>query len=276
MNNFTVRTISSIVFGAVMVCGLLFHGTVYGALFLLIMLIAMREFYAMSLSTLYAMEQRLAFLAAAIFFTTTVMTCQGTLAARWIALGVLPLMLIPIFLIFRQNRTEFERVAYLYAGLLYIATPVCLSPFLVFRDGSFNGFLLLSIFIIIWLCDVGAYCIGTLLGQKPDSRKLAPAISPKKSWWGFWGGVFFGTVAAVVLHFVGWLPFSLGHSVAIGALVSVGGVCGDLFESLWKRHFGVKDSGNVIPGHGGMLDRFDSSFMAIPLALIYLVICGLI
>ena len=83
-------------------------------------------------------------------------------------------------------------------------------------------------------------------------------------------------MAAVVLHFVGWMPFSLRHSVALGALVSVSGVCGDLFESLWKRHFGVKDSGNVIPGHGGMLDRFDSSFLAIPFALVYLVICGLV
>ena len=276
MNNFTVRTISSVVFGAVMVCGLIFHGTIYGALFLMIMLIAMREFYEMSLGALYSIEQRMAYLSAAIFFSTALMASQGLLAVRWVALGVLPLLLVPIFLIFRKQRTEFERVAYLYTGLVYIATPVCLSPFIVFRDGSFNGFLLLSIFIIIWLCDVGAYCIGSMLGQKPGAKKLAPSISPKKSWWGFWGGVFLGTVAAVVLHFVGWLPFSLGHSVALGVLVSVSGVCGDLFESLWKRHFGVKDSGNVIPGHGGMLDRFDSSFMAIPAALIYLVICGLI
>ena len=276
MNNFAVRTISSVVFGAVMVAGLLFSGIFYGALFLLVMLMAMREFYNMALGSQYALGQRLAMFSAAIFLATTVIFCQGNLEAKWILLGILPLMLMPVIYVFMKQRPEFGRVAYIYAGLLYIAMPICLSPFLVFNGGEFNGFLLLSIFIVIWLCDVGAYCVGTALGQKPDSKKLAPSISPKKSWWGFWGGVFFGTLAGLVLHFVGWMPFSLIHCIVLGALISVCGVCGDLFESLWKRWFGVKDSGNCIPGHGGMLDRFDSSLMAIPVALVYLVIAGLI
>ena len=135
---------------------------------------------------------------------------------------------------------------------------------------------MLSLFILIWMSDVGAYCVGTALGQRPDARKLAPSISPKKSWWGFWGGVFFCVAAAVGLHFLTWLPFGLLHCIALGVIVSVAGVCGDLFESMWKRHFGVKDSGNCIPGHGGMLDRFDSSLVAIPLACVYLTLTGLL
>lgn len=276
MNNFAVRTISSVVFCAVMVAGLIFDGSVFGALFLIIMLVAMREFYNMALGSQYAAEQRLAMLSAAMFLTTTVVFCQGGIEARWILLGILPLMIMPVVFVFMKQRPEFGRVAYIYAGLLYIAMPLCLSPFIVYRGAEFNGFLLLSIFIVIWLCDVGAYCIGSVLGQKPGSRKLAPSISPKKSWWGFWGGVFFGTLAGIVLHFVGWMPFSLVHCIILGALVSVCGVCGDLFESLWKRWFGVKDSGNCIPGHGGMLDRFDSSLMAIPVALVYLVTTGIL
>jgi len=82
--------------------------------------------------------------------------------------------------------------------------------------------------------------------------------------------------AAVGLHYLTWLPFGLGHCIALGVIVSVGGVCGDLFESMWKRHFGVKDSGNCIPGHGGMLDRFDSSLVAIPMACVYLIAWGLL
>lgn len=276
MNNFATRTISSVVFGAVMVAGLIFDGSAYGALFLVVMLVAMREFYNMALGSQYALGQRLAMLSAAIFLTTVVVFCQGRLAPEWILLGVLPLIAMPIVYVFMKERPEFGRVAYIYTGLLYIAMPICLSPFVVYSGAEFNGFLLLSIFIVIWLCDIGAYCIGTALGQKPDSRKLAPTISPKKSWWGFWGGVFFGTLAGLVLHFVGWMPFSLGHCIALGAIISVSGVCGDLFESLWKRWFGFKDSGNCIPGHGGMLDRFDSSLLAIPVALVYLVIAGLI
>ena len=276
MNNFAVRTISSVVFGAVMVAGLYFSEIAFGALFLIIMLIAMREFYTMAMGSLYALEQRLAMFSAAIFFTTVLMYLQGNLDRQWILLGVLPLLFIPICLIFKKQRMEFGRVAYIYTGLVYIALPLCLSPFVAFGGYLFNGVNLLSIFIVIWLCDVGAYCIGTALGQKPDSKKLAPDISPKKSWWGFWGGVFFGILAAVVLHFVHWMPFNLVHCIALGAIISVAAVCGDLFESLWKRYFGVKDSGNIIPGHGGMLDRFDSSLMAIPAALLYMVIFGLI
>lgn len=277
MNNFAIRTITSVVFTAVMVAGLIFDGSVFGALFLIIMLVAMREFYSMALGSQYVLGQRLAMLSAAIFLTTTVLFCQGGLEARWILLGILPLMAKPVVFVFMKQRPEFGRVAYLYAGLLYIALPICLSPFIVYGgNGGFNGFLLLSIFIVIWLCDVGAYCVGSVMGQKPGAKKLAPSISPKKSWWGFWGGVFFGTLAGVVLHFVGWIPFSLVHSIVLGALISVCGVCGDLFESLWKRWFDVKDSGNCIPGHGGMLDRFDSSLMAIPVALAYIVIFGIL
>ena len=276
MNNFAVRTISSVVFCAVMVAGLIFDGSVFGALFLIIMLVAMREFYNMALGSQYAAGQRLAMLSAAMVLTTTVVFCQGGIEARWILLGILPLMVMPVVFVFMKQRPEFGRVAYIYAGLLYIAMPICLSPFLVYSGNGFNGHLLLSIFIVIWLCDVGAYCVGSALGQKPDSRKLAPSISPKKSWWGFFGGVFFGTLAGLVLHFVGWMPFSLAHCIVLGALISVCGVCGDLFESLWKRWFGVKDSGNCIPGHGGMLDRFDSSLMAIPVALAYIVIAGIL
>lgn len=276
MNNFTVRTLSSIVFGAVMVAGLYFSGVAFGALFLVIMLVAMREFYTMALGTQYAIEQRLAMLSAAVFLTAVVMYLQGTLERQWIVLGVLPLMFIPITLIFKKQRPDYGRIAYVFTGLLYIAMPLCLSPFVAFCGTGFNGVRLLCVFIIIWLCDIGAYCVGTALGQKPDSKKLAPDISPKKSWWGFWGGVFFGILSAVVLHFVGWLPFNILHCIVLGALISVSAVCGDLFESLWKRFFGVKDSGNIIPGHGGMLDRFDSSLMAIPVALIYLVATGLL
>ena len=79
-----------------------------------------------------------------------------------------------------------------------------------------------------------------------------------------------GVISGLLMHFIGWMPFPLIHCLVIGLLMSVGGICGDLFESQWKRRFGVKDSGSFMPGHGGMLDRFDSQFVAIPLAIAYL------
>ena len=276
MNNFTVRTISSVVFVAVMLAGLLLSPIAYGCLFLVIMTVAMQEFYGMALGRQYAVQQKLALLTAAAFFTIVLCHCNYGLDGRWAAAGLIPLTAIPVSVLMKKERPDFGSFSHIFVALVYIALPICLSPFLVFTNGTFSGITLLSLFILIWVSDVGAYCLGTAFGQKPDSRKLAPSISPKKSWWGFWGGVILCVVAAFVLHLIGWLPYGLVHSLVLGAIISMAGVCGDLFESLWKRWFGVKDSGNCIPGHGGMLDRFDSSLLAIPVAVVYLTLFGLL
>ena len=125
--------------------------------------------------------------------------------------------------------------------------------------------------MIIWGSDVGAYIFGITLGQR-YGKKLFPSISPKKSWIGFWGGMAMAIALAVGLHYLGMLPFDLPHCIAMSVLLNVTGVYGDLIESQWKRHYEVKDSGNIIPGHGGLLDRFDSALIAIPIGIIYLVV----
>ena len=145
-----------------------------------------------------------------------------------------------------------------------------------FIHGGFSGILLLCFFIMIWSSDVGAFCTGSLLGQRAGSRKLAPKISPNKSWAGFWGGLVFTSAASLILNRTGLLPLPLVHSLGLAVLVHCAGVCGDLLESKLKRKCGVKDSGNLIPGHGGLLDRFDSSMVAIPVGTLYLMIFNLI
>lgn len=276
MRNFIVRTLAGALFLIVMVCGIIFNEMVFGCLFAIIMIQALREFYDISLGESYGKQRMLALVAATVFYLTVYAHLVYGLDPRWIAAVLLPLALIPVSCIFDSDHSDFDRVSLVYSGLLYIALPVSLVPYLVVRDGFFDGTLLLSLFIIIWVSDIGAYCLGTLLGQKENSAKLAPSISPKKSWWGFWGGVILGTAAAVGLYFLTWMPYSFSHAIALGVIVSVGGVCGDLVESMWKRRYGVKDSGNCIPGHGGMLDRFDSSIIAIPLAAAYMVIFNLL
>ena len=136
---------------------------------------------------------------------------------------------------------------------------------------QYNPILPLSIFIFNWVNDTGAYCTGMLFGK----HRLFERISPKKSWEGSIGGAVFSIIAAIVLaHFFTFL--STGVWIGLGLTVVVFGTWGDLTESLMKRTLGIKDSGNILPGHGGMLDRFDSTLMAVPAAVVYLYLVGLI
>ena len=276
MSDLLKRTLTGIAFLVVMVFGLIWDRAIFACLFVTILCVALREFYNMTLGGRFRMQQILGLVAGAAAFLLMAWHCFFGLDLRWVTLAVIPLLLIPASCLLMPSHDGFADIAYIYAGLLYIALPVSLSPYMMMDGDVFDGWLMLSLFILIWSSDVGAYCIGTAFGQKPNSRRLAPSISPKKSWWGCWGGLFFCAAAAVGLHFLTWLPFSIIHCIALGVIVSVCGVCGDLYESLWKRHFGLKDSGKCIPGHGGMLDRFDSSLFAIPAAGLYMLIFGLI
>ena len=276
MSNFWLRTLTGIVFLVVMVFGLIWDRTLFGALFVVVLWVALQEFYRMALGTRFLFQQKLGLVAGAAAFLLVACHFFYGWDLRWLVLALVPLLLIPGSALFLGSRDGFGDLSYLYAGLLYIALPISLSPMLVMDREVFDGWLLLSFFILIWVSDVGAYCVGSTLGQRPDAKRLAPSISPHKSWWGFGGSIFFCVAAAVGLHFLTWLPYSLIHCVVIGLIISLGGTCGDLFESMWKRHFGVKDSGKCIPGHGGMLDRFDSSLVAIPMASVYLVLIDLL
>lgn len=276
MSNFWIRTLTGIAFLVVMVFGLIWDRAIFGALFVVILWVSMQEFYRMALGTRFRLQQKLGQVTGALAFLLVACHCFYGWDIHWLMLVLIPLLLIPVSCLFLSTREGFGDISYIYAGLVYIALPISFSPLIVMDGEVFDGWFLLSLFILIWCSDIGAYCVGTALGQREGARKLAPSISPKKSWWGFWGGIVFCVAAAAGLHYLTWLPFNLVDCLVLGLLVSLGGLCGDLFESMWKRQSGVKDSGNCIPGHGGMLDRFDSSLIAIPVACIYLVLRGLL
>ncbi len=276
MNNLAVRTISGVVFLALMVAGMLFHPIAFGVLFLVALYMSLREFLNITMGDRWILQQKLSLLTACLCFILIMGHIFWNLDIKWIACVLIPVLAISVSTVLAASHEKVEDVSFAFMGFLYVGLPFCLMPVLAGYGGDFNGIVLLNVFIIIWCSDVGAYVIGTLLGQKPDSRKLAPAISPKKSWWGLWGGIFFALIAALVLNLVGWMNYTLVHCLALGLLIAVSGVCGDLFESVWKRRYGFKDSGNCIPGHGGMLDRFDSSLFAIPTVFVYLTLFGLL
>ena len=128
--------------------------------------------------------------------------------------------------------------------------------------------LVFFLLLVVWLGDAGAYYVGRQFGK----RKLSPRISPKKTVEGLFGGIATSIIAAVVIHFTFFPELPLTHAVIAGVILSVSGVIGDLAESMWKRSAAVKDSGTLIPGHGGFLDRFDSIFFTTPILYVYWVL----
>ena len=276
MNNFIKRTISGIGFAAVMLAAFLTNEYVYGVVMLLSLIIMMKEFLTMTCGNNYPYSQVLSILSGAVLFTLIYMYKAFEFPGRLVILAFVPVFLLMINSLYLKDKSRFDKFANLYTALMYIAVPWSLLNFAVFNAaGEFNGILLLCFFCIIWGTDVGAYLFGITLGQK-YGKKLFPSISPKKSWIGFWGGLVTAIGVAVALHYAGLFRFDLIHCIFMGALLCVAGVYGDLIESQWKRHYNVKDSGNVIPGHGGLLDRFDSALIAIPIGIIYLVVMNVL
>lgn len=189
----------------------------------------------------------------------------------------IPYLVTVIYLIISELYTKapnpINNWAYTMLSQMYIALPYSMINVLAFQSNaegevSFNYLLPLSLFIFLWVNDTGAYCCGSLFGR----HKLFPRVSPGKSWEGSIGGAIFVVIAAAVIgYLVGGMQggYSIPVWIGLGLTVVVFGTLGDLVESLFKRTLGIKDSGNILPGHGGMLDRFDSALMALPAAVVY-------
>lgn len=178
--------------------------------------------------------------------------------------------------LYAKNQDPIHTWAYTMMSQMYVALPISMISLLAFRatpDGvAYTYVTPLSVFVFLWVNDTGAYCSGTLLGR----HKLFPRISPGKSWEGSVGGGLLVLAVSLLM----WRFTSDGGAndmgmnalewMGLGLIVVVFGTWGDLVESLFKRTLGIKDSGNILPGHGGMLDRFDSSLMAFPAVVVYL------
>ena len=172
--------------------------------------------------------------------------------------------------LWRRSATPIANVAATFTGVLYVALPVSLLIYvpLLFADGEWQPWIMLCYIFIIWVNDVFAYLVGVCFGK----HRMCSRISPKKSWEGFFGGVTASVIAGVVCgYLLGGDMFVWG---VLALIVSVTGVAGDFVESLFKRSAGVKDSGAIMPGHGGFLDRFDAMLISAPYAFTYLLILG--
>lgn len=277
MKNFVVRTITGIFFvAAIVVCFL--KPVAMAFLFALVTGLSIWEYCGLVNNVKGVQVNRFISTVAGVYFFLAVSGfCSGVVPT---AAVFIPYLLTLVYLFISELYAKTENAvndwAYTMLGQMYIAVPFSTINVLAFNataDGSvvYNYLIPLCVFIFLWANDTGAYCSGSLLGR----HKLFPRISPGKSWEGSIGGAI---IVLVVAFFIGRYETGLDSEsgltilqwMGLGLVVVVFGTWGDLVESLFKRTLGIKDSGSILPGHGGMLDRFDSSLMAMPAAVVYL------
>lgn len=273
-NNFILRTLTGILFVLILVGGIIGGSVPFGILFLIITLLSVREF-----CTLVNQYEQ------GIHLNTYLCTIAGGLLfltfyhyqhiSSWVILPLYLCFLIAILVVqlYAKKSNPAGNWAFSFMSQVYVALPFALLNVIACiipnagSNSTYSYILPLSLFIFTWINDTGAYCVGVTLGK----HRLFERISPKKSWEGSIGGAIFCIIAAVILaHFFPilnsweWIGFAL--------VIVVFGTWGDLCESLIKRHWGIKDSGKILPGHGGMLDRFDSTLLAVPAVSVYLLL----
>ena len=276
MKNLIVRTITGIIFVAAVVASFM-RPEAMVLLFSIITGLTVWEFTGLVNERPDVTVNRfITTVAGVYFFYAMTYFCSDIYAGVAKSVVFIPYLVTIIYLLiaelYLRQKDPIQNWAYTMLSQMYIALPFSLLNVLAFIATSqgmvaFNTLLPLSIFVFLWINDSGAYCVGSLLGR----HKLFPRISPGKSWEGSIGGAVFVLAAAwAISEFLDQQMLNTIEWLGLGLTVVVFGTWGDLVESLFKRTLGIKDSGNILPGHGGMLDRFDSSLLAIPAAVVYL------
>jgi CDP-diglyceride synthetase len=265
MNNFVKRTLSGFLFVVLIVGSILLSQFSFAIVFALICGWAVREFHKLTnLQQDVEVNLWVALFGGILLFASSSLCSSGI--CHYHLFSIYGLYLVAVFIseLYKQKPNPLHNWAYFIFGQIFIALPFSLLNFILFIDG-WQPIVLLSVFVTIWVNDSGAYLVGVLFGK----HRLFERISPKKSWEGFFGGALFALLSGYVFSL--FIPqISLLNWLIFSEIIVAFGTLGDLIESLMKRTVNVKDSGDLIPGHGGLLDRFDSMLLAAPVLYIYL------
>ena len=264
-----IRSLSGLVFAAIVISCIFVSPWTYATLMLFVVIVGSFE-----MAKLHQMSSKLHLIIGEEFsvlsFLLAALVALKIVHLQWLALELLFLPLPFLYALFVRDTSAKEVFSYVYSSLFFLSLPTSMMLFM-YREDLFDDlagpWLVMLVFCLLWANDIFAYLTGRLLGK----HKLFPRISPGKTIEGCLGGLVFTVIAIVVFaHYAAWL--SLSAAVGMAAIAVVFGTLGDLCESMLKRQAGVKDSGNLIPGHGGILDRFDSVLFSVPFIFVYLLL----
>lgn len=274
MSEFWKRTLSGAVYVGVVVGSILYHELLFAGLSMALAMFAVRE--SNRLLRPHRMLDLFSEFGAVLMIAAVISKLHGLPIFN--ALTILYILLMVMAMVMELwNRTDNPLAGWgqLLCTQIMIALPFAMMNVL----NHLSPYLLLAVFVLIWVNDSGAYCVGMLTSKMPQgNHKMFPRVSPKKSWEGLFGGLACTIGAAFILNRFGWFDritvegYELLIAGAFAFIVSAFGTLGDLMESLFKRALGVKDSGRFMPGHGGILDRFDSILLAAPMALLFVLV----
>jgi phosphatidate cytidylyltransferase len=268
LSNLATRTLTGTAIVLLVIFSVVLNRYAFASLFLLITIMGLWEFYSMLEKIEIRPNKILGILSGSFLFVTNALVSLEIFSREIILFNFLLVFLIFLFELYRNLPNPFTNVAFTFFGLLYVAVPFALLNYLPnpgFEDNVYNHNIVLGFFFMIWVNESGAFLVGSAIGK----NRLFERVSPKKTWEGTLGG---GILCVITAYIISLYFFDLDRIdwLVMGFLVVVFSTYGDLFESMFKRSIKAKDSGRILPGHGGILDRFDGVIMAIPFVFVYL------